>query len=164
MPKQIKKRVIPKNEKQNRILAIIAMIMTFAFAGVMLATLNDFMEEESAVLGCVIFSAYALFFVASLTHCFHGLYVFKKSEHYGIFFQSILSAVASFTAMLNLPFALVLLFSAVGKDSLANKILGTRTMDDFIAAQAGSWKMLMFGMGAMVVIGFFSMVKLINRK
>jgi hypothetical protein len=97
-------------------------------------------------------------------HCVQGIYVYKKQEHYGVLFQSILSGAAAFTALVNLQFALVMLLSALGKDGAAEKLIGDRTMNDFILAQSTAWVMIIFGMAAAILVGVIAMMRLINAK
>lgn len=160
MPKQIKKETLTRAEKANRVIAVIAMIFTVLFAAALAVFLRDLMNDTNLWGAYVIFAAYAVFFGLSLAHCLQGLYVYKKQDHFGVLFQSIISGAAAFTALVNLQFAIVMLLSAMGKGGAAQKVIGSRTMDDFVVSQRTSWMLLMCGMAAMIFVGISGAARL----
>ncbi len=163
MPKQIKAKKLPKAEKANAILAILFMTASIAFGGVLIGLLSKFMDEESLWMGCVIFGCYAVYLLLALSHCIQGICVFNKQENYGLLFQSVVSGAAAFTAILNLQFMLVLLMESLGKESAAEKLIGSRTMDEFVTSQSTSWTLLICGMAAALILGIFAIVKLSKK-
>lgn len=164
MPKQIKKQELTKAEKTNRILALIAMAVSMAFAGSLIALLSDVMNEENTWSSYVICGCYALFFGLSLAHCIQGIYVFKKQEHYGVLFGSILSGAAAFSALINFQFVTVMLLSAMGRDEAAQKAIGSRTMDEFVQSQHTAWILLVCGIAAVIFVGIAAIMRFANRK
>jgi hypothetical protein len=165
MPKQIKKETITKAEKTNRVLAIIAMVATFAFGAALILFMKDFINHESLWRGLVIVGTYALFTLLLLAHCLNGFMLFSKEENYGVMFQSMLTAAAAFTALLNAKFAVVMTLSALGKDTAAQNLIGSdNTMDDFILAQSTAWVLLICGIAAAILVGIISMVRLISTR
>lgn len=155
-----------KAEIHNRTLEIVFMICAILFSLSVILLLNDFIAQESRWRGCLIFTGYGLFGIFSVIHCLHGVYVYKKQEHYGVLFQAILSGVCALAALANLQFALVLIFSALGLDSYAEKFAGSGSLDDFVSAQSGAWIMLIFAIALAIVIGMTGIVRLAtgNRK
>jgi hypothetical protein len=164
MPKKIIKNKISGCEKASRILAVIAMLATFAFGTALVFLIKNLSGNDvSRLLGCLTFAGYVLFFGLTAAHCIQGIYVFHKQEHYSILFQAILTGFAAFSALVNVQFALAMLFSAVGKDSLAEKVIGDTSFDDFMSTQHSSWTLLTFGIGVVICVGIAGAVKLIRN-
>lgn len=164
MPKRIKREVLTKTELHNRVIEIIAMLVTLVFGGVLIALLNDLMNQESGGWrGCVVFALYMLFFIMAVVHFVHGLYTFKRLENYGILFQAIMSGAAAFTALVNAEFAVVLFLSSIGADGTAEKLLGDRSMNDFVTSQSSNWTLLLFGMAAVIIVGICAVMRFAKR-
>jgi hypothetical protein len=161
MPKQIKKEKITKSERNNRIWAILAMVSAFLFGAALILFMKDFINNESLWRGLVIVGTYSLYTLLAIVHCLHGFNVFRKEEHYGVLFQSILTAAAAFAALLSGKFAVVMTLSALGKDTAAQNLIGSdTTMDDFVLAQSTAWILLICGIAAVILVGIISIVRL----
>lgn len=167
MPKQVKAPAFAAGEKKNRILALIAMISAFALGGalsVLIATLDTASAEKGSLPGLLSFIAYALFFVLTTVHCIHGVAVFGKNEHYGVLFPSLINGVSAFTALINIQFALTLLFSSIGEQELAGRVIGNRSFDTFMADQRTSWMLMIFGIAITMLTGFAAVISLMTKK
>ena len=164
MPKKIKEKLLEKSEKTNCVLAIIEMLIASGFAGV-LVWLGKELDENIAKWKClIVFGVYMLFFIFTAVHCVQGISVFKKHENYGILFRSIISGAAAVTALANLQFAITLLLSSLKLDNAAQRVIGSRTFDDFIAAQRGPWVLLLIGITAAILIGFAGIAALADNR
>lgn len=167
MPKQVKAPAFAPGEKKNRILALIAMISAFALGGalsVLIATLDTASSEKGSLPGLFSFITYTLFLALTAAHCIHGVVVFGRHEHYGVLFSSILNGVSAFTALINIQFALSLLFSSIGEEGLASKVIGQRSFDQFMADQRAAWALLIFGIALTMLTGLSAVINLMTKK
>lgn len=165
MPKKIKSKGLEKHEKRNRIIALFAMIASFAMGGLLLALMKalDGDSDPSKAICIGNFAAYCVFLILTAVHFVHGLIVWKKKENYGVLFSSIGSGIAAFSALLNIRFELSMLFSSLGMEEKAEKIVGGVSFETFMAGQRSAWSLMLFGMGLSMLLGVIAIIRLTKK-
>lgn len=167
MPKQIKSPGFAPGEKTNSVLAICAMFSAFALGSALVSLLRSIDENGSTLsglLGLICFAAYALFFALTAAHCIHGIMMYGRHENYGMLFCSMLSGVSAFTALINIQFALSMLFSSIGESELASSVIGDRSFDQFMADQRSSWMLMTLGVGLALLGGIIAVIRSMGKK
>ncbi len=165
MPKQIKKKELPKGEKTSCILGMIAMFMSLALSSLMIFLVQQSSgDKEPKALGIAVFAVYAVFTVVCLIHFLQGLVTFKKQESYAALFTSMLTAVSLFGLLLNVQFMLAMMFSALGKEKIVNKIVGDAGITDFISTQTSAWNLMLAGIAAAFAVGIIDIIRIAKTK
>ena len=154
MPKEIKKQIIDKKEKTNRISAITAMSASILMWGFIILLLPKIVKTESAVMTLIFTVGYVLFFASCIAHCVTSYGFFKATDNFTGIFHGLISLVSTLFCIFNLRFILVMLFSAFGKDETA--------MTEFLGTQASNWTCFVFALIIMIIIGILGIIRLVS--
>ena len=162
MPKQIKKKELPKGERTNSLLGIFTMIAAFALGGTLMALISVLEKGGTAgtALGIAVFGCLVLFLAIALWHCIQGIVTYEKHEHYGVLLTSVLSGVSVLGCLLNIQMALSLLFTSLGMEDAAKNVIGGRSFAEFISGQRMAWIIMIVGVATGVFTGLIGMGKL----
>ena len=164
MPKQIKKRELPKFEKTHHILSVVTMLLSIALTTLLILIVRQSSaDKEPKVLGIATFAVYALFMIACLAHLIQGYISFGKHESYASLFSAMLTSVSLFGMLLNIQFMLALMFTSAGADKLAEKVVGGTGLTDFMSTQSSVWGFFIAGLSTAVFAGLMSLVRAIRR-
>lgn len=165
MPKQIKKKGLPKQEKVSCGLGIASMLLSLTLSGLMILMVQNTTEDSQPVaLGIATFGAYVVFTVICLTHFIQGLVTFKKLESYAALFTAMFTGISVFGLLLNVQLMLAMMFSALGKDGLVNKMLGDKGMTEFISTQTSAWNLMLAGICTAFAVGIIDLIRLARQK
>lgn len=162
MPKEIKKQIIDKKEKTNRIFAITAMSASILMWGFIILLLPKIVKTESAVMTLIFTVGYVLFFASCIAHCVTSYGFFKATDNFTGIFHGLISLVSTLFCIFNLRFILVMLFSAFGKDETAKQFIGSKTMTEFLGTQASNWTCFVFALIIMIIIGILGIIRLVS--
>ena len=161
MPKQIKKKKLPKEEWVNCILGIVVMFLSLGLSSLLILLIQQTNNDnEPKMLGLAVAAVYAVFTVTCLIHFVQGLVAFKKLESYGALFTSMLSGVSLFGMLLNVQLMLALMFTALGKDGMVTKVIGESGMNNFMTSQSNAWTLLIAGLATAFAVGFIDTIRL----
>ncbi|MBR1764907.1 MAG: hypothetical protein IJ746_05885 [Ruminococcus sp.] len=163
MPIQIKKRVIPAAEKHSCVLAIITALAGLGFGLCFIILLPDIDGDSAStqrVKTIAVSSLYAIFVLLCIVHAVVSLVASKKTNKMGLMLGGSLSGVSAFLALLTARFMAALLFSGLGREDLADKVIGDNTYSAFITAQGAAFACLVIALAIMLVIAVISIIDL----
>lgn len=161
MPKQIKKKKLPKEERTSCILGIIVMFLSLALSSLLILLIHQSSaDKEPKALSLAAFSAYAVFTVFCLIHFVQAVITFKKLESYASIFTAMLTGVSLFGMLVNVQLMLALLFTAVGSEGMVTKIVGEAGMNNFMTSQSSAWTLMIAGIASAFAVGFIDTIRL----
>lgn len=163
MPIRIKKPEFKPYDKKYRIFTVTAMITAIVFAGALIGLMGTIVKSESKVASLALFAAYILYFAASVLAFAGGVRCYGKEDNLGVLAQSVFHLAVIIFCFMNLRFALILIFSALGADSAAEALRGAQTYTEFISTQYVNWVCLMAGVLCTIVVGIFGIVRLAKK-
>lgn len=164
MPKKIKKPAFLPCEKRYRISTIVTLGTSMLFSVLLGGLMNMLLKKESILAGIIIFAGYILFLAAGAVSLTLGVRCYIKEDNTAVLGQSAFFLAQVIICLMNLRFALVLLFSALNLDSAASALKGSASYTEFVQSQYTNWVCLAAAMLLMIVTGIFGMARLIKVK
>lgn len=154
MPITIKRPEFKKLDKKYRKWTVITAMISFALTVLLFFVLRNINSESTNTAACTaLFSVYAVFFLSSLVTLKKGIDTYRLENNMSALFQSLLYAAVIVFCLMNMPFALVLLFEGIGNIDIAARIMGTQSYKEFITGQYYNWICMLIGMTLAMVIG-----------
>jgi hypothetical protein len=159
MPVRIKRPELKPREKSFCVSTLVCMVVSFLFTLELFTMMNKVVDTGSKVMTCSIFAGYLLFFAMCIVCLCKGASAYKYEDSMSALGKSILYAVLAVICLINLRFALSLIFSAFGANEITDKIIGT-DHNSFVRAQYTPWKAMLAGLLLADVMGIFGTLKL----
>lgn len=163
MPITIKKPEFKRFDKMYRKWAVVTALFSLALTVMLFVILRNISDDTSPAASVALFTVYALFTVSGMVTLKKAIDAYRFENNVAALLQSVLYCAVTVFCMMNLPFALVLLFEGIGKTDLSVKILGTRNYKEFIADQYYNWMCMLVGMALAMVLGVLGGHKLASN-
>ncbi|MBP5267224.1 MAG: hypothetical protein J6Z29_01395 [Ruminococcus sp.] len=163
MPVRIKRPELKPREKSFCVSTLVCMVVSFLFTVELFTMLNRIVDTGSKVMTCGVFAGYLLFFAMCIVCLCKGAMAYKYEDSMSALGKSLIYSVLAVICLINLRFALSILFSAFGADKITEKIIGT-DQKSFVQAQYTPWMAMLAGLLLADVIGIFSTLKLVKNQ
>ncbi len=164
MPIKIKKPQIKPCEIKYRKSAIGAMIMTMIFAAALIFLMGTIVNNANKLAAVGLIAAYALYFAACVTSLVLGVNAYRKEDNFPVLCQCAFFLAAVIFCIMNLRFALMLIFSAFDLEDAAQALAGSQAYSEFITTQYSNWVCIIIGLILTVITGICGIVKLVSAK
>lgn len=164
MPIKIKKPQIKPCEVKYRKSAIGAMIMTLIFAAALICLMGTIVNTASKIAAVGLIVAYALYFASCTVSLVLGVNAYRKEDNFPVLCQSAFFLAAVVFCVMNLRFALMLIFSAFELENAAQTLAGSQSYSEFISTQYSNWVCIIIGLVLTVITGICGIVKLASAK
>ena len=161
MPVRIKRPELKPREKSFCVSTLVCTVISFLFTAELFTMMNKIVDTGSRVMTCAVFAGYLLFLAMCVICLCKGISAYKFEDSLSALGKSIIYAALVLICVINLRFALSLLFAAFGKNNITSKIVG-EDQKAFIQTQYVPWVAMLGGLLLSDVIGVFGAWKLLK--
>ena len=125
MPVRIKHPEMKPREKSFCVSTLICTVISFLFTVEILTMLRSIVTNGSKVMTCAVVAGYLLFTVICGICLYKGFAAYKYEDSMSALGKGIIYFFEVIVCLINLRFALSLVFSVFGKNEITEKIVGT---------------------------------------
>lgn len=161
MPIKIKRPELKPREKSFCVSTLVCTVISVLFTVELFTMMRRILETESKVMTCAVFAGYLLFFTMCIVCLCKGASAYKYEDSMGALGKSLIYSVLIVICLINLRFALAMVFYVFGKGNIADKIMD-KDHQTFITEQFVPWMSMFIGLLLADVMGIYSAWKLIK--